>query len=83
MAHPAILRELVERYEALQALQNTPDSSEVRRQLDDVTYTLCVSTGTRVVEDALAAAARQLAVVRSGPAAGRPGAAEGPVVLAV
>ncbi|MDX3853981.1 DUF5133 domain-containing protein [Streptomyces sp. AK02-01A] len=61
MAHPAILRNLVKQYEALQVLHAETDSFETRRRLEDITYTLCVSTGTRVVEDALAVAERQLA----------------------
>ncbi|MEU3186783.1 DUF5133 domain-containing protein [Streptomyces sp. NPDC006923] len=61
MAHPAILRNLVQQYEALQVLHAETNSFETRRRLEDITYTLCVSTGTRVVEDALAVAERQLA----------------------
>ena len=63
MAHPAILRSLVDQYEALRVLHAEQDSSETRRRLEDITYTLCVSTGTRVVEDALAIADEQLAAV--------------------
>jgi hypothetical protein len=60
MAHPAILRNLVERYEELQAGRTGQDSLETRRRLEDVTYTLCVSTGTRTIEAALRAAEEQL-----------------------
>ncbi|SEO96336.1 DUF5133 domain-containing protein [Actinacidiphila rubida] len=66
MAHPTVLRTLVERYERLSALSGrrgaeTADggdgtASEVRRQLLDTVYTLCVSTGTREVGPALVAA---------------------------
>ncbi|MFR9725588.1 DUF5133 domain-containing protein [Streptomyces sp. MS19] len=61
MAHPAVLRNLVEEYEALVILRDDASSPDVTRRLEDVTYTLCVSTGTRTAEDALAAAHRQLA----------------------
>ncbi|MEK8141987.1 DUF5133 domain-containing protein [Streptomyces sp. M10(2022)] len=67
MANPATLRSLVERYEALRRIhtrQGTPESS---RHLEDVSYTLCVTTGTRTVPDALIAAEAQLRAV--GPAA--------------
>jgi hypothetical protein len=66
MAHPATLRSLVLRYEALQVLRSERDSFETRRRLEDITYTLCVSTGTRAVEDALAVAERQLAATFAG-----------------
>ncbi|MFC4031931.1 DUF5133 domain-containing protein [Streptomyces polygonati] len=66
MAHPTVLRTLVERYEALRALagQYGADDTEdgagvdprVRQQLQDTVYTLCVSTGTREIGPALAAA---------------------------
>ncbi|MGK5447404.1 DUF5133 domain-containing protein [Streptomyces radiopugnans] len=59
MAHPAVLRDLIERYEDLQA--QSAGGAEVRQPMDDVAYTLCVSTGTRNVEAAMAAARRQLA----------------------
>ncbi|MFG2891213.1 DUF5133 domain-containing protein [Streptomyces sp. NPDC048248] len=65
IAHPAVLRDLVEQYETLRLLHAQEGSSTVRRQLEDVTYTLCVSTGTRDGDAALAAARRQL----PGPAA--------------
>ena len=61
MAHPAILRSLVDQYEALSVLHAEQDNSETRRRLEDIVYTLCVSTGTRVIEDALAVAEQQLA----------------------
>jgi hypothetical protein len=57
MAHPAILRSLLQRYEALETLtQDGTDDAQVHRQLQDTAYTLCVSTGTRDVESALKAA---------------------------
>lgn len=60
MAHPAILRNLVEQYEALQIRHADEGSIETLRRLEDVTYTLCVSTGTQTVEAALAVAEEQL-----------------------
>ncbi|KOT89434.1 hypothetical protein ADK86_29485 [Streptomyces sp. NRRL F-5755] len=61
MAHPAVLRDLVERYETARAHHAEQGTDASRRRLEDVTYTLCVSTGTRRPEDALAAARQQLA----------------------
>ncbi|MFF9340681.1 MULTISPECIES: DUF5133 domain-containing protein [unclassified Streptomyces] len=70
MAHPVVLRELVEQYEALQALQAEKGGAEARRRMDDLAYTLCVSTGTRDVDAALIAARRRLPETRAeeGPA---------------
>ncbi|MET9348518.1 DUF5133 domain-containing protein [Streptomyces termitum] len=60
MAHPAVLRELIEQYEALRVLQAENGGEEARRRMDDLAYTLCVSTGTRDVDAALIAARHQL-----------------------
>ncbi|MEC4015477.1 DUF5133 domain-containing protein [Streptomyces sp. H27-D2] len=72
-AHPAILRDLVERYERLRTLHREQRSLETRRRLEDITYTLCVLTGTRTIEAALTAAERQLtaALASEAPAATR------------
>ncbi|MFC8226567.1 DUF5133 domain-containing protein [Streptomyces sp. NPDC057287] len=75
MANPATLRNLVKRYETLRSTHARLGTSESRRQLEDVSYTLCVTTGTRAVPDALAVAAVQLSGV---PAAGALGASAGP-----
>ena len=67
MAHPTVLRNLVERYETLSALAEDrhadgPDDMDsagdprTGQQLQDTVYTLCVSTGTREIDAALAAA---------------------------
>jgi hypothetical protein len=69
MAHPTVLRTLVERYEALRARieeLNPADqdghegdagvAASLAQQLQDTVYTLCVSTGTREIGPALAAA---------------------------
>ncbi|WP_306674897.1 MULTISPECIES: DUF5133 domain-containing protein [Streptomyces] len=63
MAHPAVLSKLAEEYASLEARRAQADGPEVRRRMEDVAYTLCVSTGTRDVEDALAAVRRRLAEV--------------------
>lgn len=60
MAHPAILRNLVEQYRTLHVQHAEQESFETRRQLEDVTYTLCVSTGTYTADAALNAAEEQL-----------------------
>lgn len=62
LAHPAVLRELVARYESLcAAAQGRALAPDLKQRLDDVTYTLCVTTGTRQLEHALAAARARLA----------------------
>jgi hypothetical protein len=70
MAHPTVLRTLVERYETLRALtdeQQTNGSDDhgitdprIGQQLRDTVYTLCVSTGTREITAALAAARKHI-----------------------
>ncbi|NUP37767.1 MAG: DUF5133 domain-containing protein [Streptomyces sp.] len=55
MAHPTVLRDLLERYELLAAVADGTDPV-IDAQLRDTVYTLCVSTGTREITDALAAA---------------------------
>jgi hypothetical protein len=60
MAHPAVLSGLIEQYETLRVLHAENGSEEVRRRMDDLAYTLCVSTGTRDVDTALIAARHQL-----------------------
>ncbi|MGA5499287.1 DUF5133 domain-containing protein [Streptomyces cinereoruber] len=59
MAHPTVLKNLIEQYETL-LLHAEEGSAEARRRMEDVTYTLCVSTGTRDIGAALATARRQL-----------------------
>lgn len=62
MAHPAVLRDLVEQYEALAALHaQDSDSGQARQRMEDIAYTLCVSTGTHEVEAALAVARHRFA----------------------
>ncbi|MFE3718330.1 DUF5133 domain-containing protein [Streptomyces cyaneofuscatus] len=64
MAHPTVLRNLVEQYEALRLLHADGGSAEARQRMDDVAYTLCVSTGTGDVDSALVAARHRLPGVR-------------------
>jgi hypothetical protein len=58
MAHPTVLRNLVDRYETLTAQAEAAEvvDPRIRQQLQDTAYTLCVSTGTREITKALAAA---------------------------
>ncbi|GGO93063.1 DUF5133 domain-containing protein [Wenjunlia tyrosinilytica] len=58
MAHPVVLDDLLDRYETL-CLLNSEDP-EVRRRLEDVSYTLCVATGTSDVDAAVIAARLRL-----------------------
>ncbi|WNO70216.1 MULTISPECIES: DUF5133 domain-containing protein [unclassified Streptomyces] len=60
LAHPAVLKDLVEQYETLRALHAEKGSPGVRQRMEDVAYTLCVSTGTRDVDAALIAARHRL-----------------------
>ncbi|MEU5578894.1 DUF5133 domain-containing protein [Streptomyces huasconensis] len=60
MAHPAVLKDLVEQYEALRALHAENGTAEARQRMNDVAYTLCVSTGTRDIDAALIAARHRL-----------------------
>ena len=55
MAHPTVLRNLVERYESLSTASDGTDP-RIEQQLRDTAYTLCVSTGTREIAAALTAA---------------------------
>ncbi|WP_327400760.1 DUF5133 domain-containing protein [Streptomyces sp. NBC_01288] len=60
MAHPAVLKDLIEQYETLLALHAENGSPAAQRRMDDIAYTLCVSTGTQDVDVALIAARHQL-----------------------
>ncbi|MFE7174463.1 DUF5133 domain-containing protein [Streptomyces sp. NPDC057616] len=80
--HPAVLRRLVEEYETVLAEDAGTGRAESGTREQDLAYTLCVSTGTRDVEDALQVARRMLAATSAvGPEtthspAVRPGPAE-------
>ncbi|WP_405680671.1 MULTISPECIES: DUF5133 domain-containing protein [unclassified Streptomyces] len=60
MTHPAVLARLVEEYEMGSELQAAGPDEQVRQRMEDVVYTLCVSTGTRDIDAALAAARERL-----------------------
>ncbi|MFF8958139.1 DUF5133 domain-containing protein [Streptomyces sp. NPDC014894] len=60
MAHPVVLGNLVEQYDTLRLLNAETGSPEARRRMEDIAYTLCVSTGTRDVDAALIAARHRL-----------------------
>lgn len=64
LAHPAVLAELIDKYEALSLLHAEHGSEEARRRMEDVAYTLCVSTGTTGIDAALAAARSRLLEAR-------------------
>ncbi|MFL5996167.1 MAG: DUF5133 domain-containing protein [Streptomyces sp.] len=64
MAHPALLTDLLERYEALHVLHAENGGDAARQRLEDVSYTLCIATGTRDIDSALTAARRQLSGAR-------------------
>ncbi|MBR8639832.1 DUF5133 domain-containing protein [Streptomyces tuirus] len=66
--HPAVLRRLVDEYEALSAVEAVSRPADVSARTRDLAYTLCVSTGTRDVERALELAHQWLATP---PAAAR------------
>ncbi|WP_330479674.1 DUF5133 domain-containing protein [Streptomyces platensis] len=72
MPHPVILRDLVKQYEVFRDRESERSSHEPRRQSADTSCTLCVSTGTRTVEAALAFAARQLDADLAEAAHGQP-----------
>ncbi|GAA3101752.1 DUF5133 domain-containing protein [Streptomyces echinatus] len=64
MAHPAVLKDLIAQYEALTLLRAEESTAQARQRLADVSYTLCVATGTRDVDMALIAARHRLSGAR-------------------
>ncbi|MEV8536892.1 DUF5133 domain-containing protein [Streptomyces sp. NPDC051211] len=60
MAHPAMLARLVEEYETVADLHTADRHEPVRQRIEDVVYTLCVSTGTSDIDSALAVARERL-----------------------
>ncbi|MFG2287726.1 DUF5133 domain-containing protein [Streptomyces sp. NPDC048595] len=60
MAHPAILPSLTQQYRALELLPADQLNRELRQRMDDLAYSLCVSTGTSDVDAALIAARHHL-----------------------
>ncbi|GGW77105.1 DUF5133 domain-containing protein [Streptomyces lucensis JCM 4490] len=63
MAHPAVLKDLIGQYEAL-TLLGAEESPQARQRLADISYTLCVATGTKDVDMALIAARHRLSGAR-------------------
>ncbi|GAA2594176.1 DUF5133 domain-containing protein [Streptomyces lienomycini] len=61
MPHPAVLRGLLEEYEAAAVNEPADAAGEPGPRTRDLAYTLCVSTGTRDVRRALESARRHLA----------------------
>ena len=53
---PKVVRRLLTRYAALKIAYAEKETLETARRLEDVTYTLCVMTGTTSVHDAVVAA---------------------------
>ncbi|MFJ1611096.1 DUF5133 domain-containing protein [Streptomyces sp. NPDC088253] len=70
--HPKVLRTLLARYAEARFAHAHSSDSRTARDLDNVAYTLCVTTATATVEDAIAAADVLLENARNGQ---RPGAA--------
>ncbi|MDG4865665.1 DUF5133 domain-containing protein [Streptomyces sp. T-3] len=64
LAHPVVLMNLLEQYEALKVLRAQNGDPGAQRRLDDVSYTLCVATGTRDIDMALIAARQRLSGAR-------------------
>ncbi|MEV6759216.1 DUF5133 domain-containing protein [Streptomyces sp. NPDC051105] len=56
MPHPVALRRLLTEYETRLAIQPRTDGTTPDPRLQDLAYTLCVSTGTREIDQALLAA---------------------------
>ncbi|CAL9405781.1 hypothetical protein SUDANB1_01549 [Streptomyces sp. enrichment culture] len=65
LAHPVVLKNLIEQYETLRALHAESGTPEARQRMEDVAYTLCVSTGTRDIDAALVAARHRLPGART------------------
>lgn len=60
LAHPALLADLVERYEAMALLHAVNGTDQARQRMDDLAYSLCTATGTSDVDAAQIAARHHL-----------------------
>ncbi|MEU8735646.1 DUF5133 domain-containing protein [Streptomyces tendae] len=60
MPHPEVLRRLLEEYEEAATNEPADTTDEPGPRTRDLAYTLCVSTGTRDVRQALCTARRLL-----------------------
>ncbi|MFG2454566.1 DUF5133 domain-containing protein [Streptomyces sp. NPDC048512] len=67
MPLPATLHRLLAEYERLLAEETATSTTSASQRLQDVTYTLCVSTGTREISDALDTARAYLAKATATP----------------
>ncbi|MET9903066.1 DUF5133 domain-containing protein [Streptomyces sp. NPDC006446] len=68
MPLPATLSQLVTAYETLLAEETPDEATPPSQRLRDLAYTLCVSTGTREIADALDTARSYLAKAAVAPA---------------
>ncbi|MFJ4466673.1 DUF5133 domain-containing protein [Streptomyces sp. NPDC089424] len=62
---PKVVRKLLTRYASLRIAQAESETSTAARELEDVTYTLCVMMGTTSIHDAIAEADALLTEGRS------------------
>jgi hypothetical protein len=53
---PKVVRRLLTRYASLRIALTESEGREKSRELEDVSYTLCITMGTRNVHEAIAAA---------------------------
>jgi hypothetical protein len=60
MAHPAVLARTLAQYETLRELGAEHGGEAARQRLDDVAYSLCISTGTSDIDAAVIAARHHL-----------------------
>ncbi|KES08295.1 hypothetical protein BU52_04535 [Streptomyces toyocaensis] len=72
---PKVVRRLLTQYATLQIAQAERHSPVAARELEDVSYTLCVMMGTSAVHDAIARADALLGLTP--PAPGRAAEADG------
>ncbi|MGW1274482.1 DUF5133 domain-containing protein [Streptomyces sp. NPDC002491] len=77
---PKIARTLLTRYATLKIAQAERETPQAARELQDVTYTLCVLMGTADVREAVAAAD---ALLQSAPATRTPAEGSDGLSLAV
>ncbi|WP_406010737.1 DUF5133 domain-containing protein [Streptomyces sp. NBC_00637] len=82
MPHPAVLRRLVDEYEALTQAGPAEAKPQHQAQARDLAYTLCVSTGTRDVRHALETARQWLDAASRADAAISPPTDQDPHVYA-
>lgn len=83
MPLPATLHGLVQEYETLLAAETLAGVTAPGERLRDLAYTLCVSTGTREIAEALTRAHAYLATTAAPSAPARRVVSAGPPDLAV